>query len=173
MLAALGPVLCQYPAGDSDPLRGFQRAATVCLDVGIEADRPHEALYFRDPQGLCCGRLSRLPDSDFLAWERLQARLPVAAQAQSALERAATAFWFGRRLRRGWRFCPLRLHVLRLKAAGRSGHDSLQRCAADPDVSADGCERYLAANRVPVSQPGARVIASLGHAADDLSDGQA
>src|SRR5690606_13289891 len=74
-LAALGPVLCLHRA-DGSELAGWQQAVKVHACHGVDSEGVHESLCFSDAQGRCAWRLYLLPDSDFLAWDRLLAALP-------------------------------------------------------------------------------------------------
>ena len=79
-LAALGTVLCVYRSrcgdGRGGELGGWQQAVRAEAWCGIDSDGWQECLQFRDRDGDCCWRLYLLPDSDFLAWDRLQQALP-------------------------------------------------------------------------------------------------
>ena len=79
-LAALGTVLCVYRSrrgdGQGGELGGWQQAVRAEVWCGIDSDGWQECLQFRDRSGDCCWRLYLLPDSDFLAWERIQQGLP-------------------------------------------------------------------------------------------------
>lgn len=75
-LAALGTVLCLYPTRPGGDLAGWGRAARAEARSGMDSDGLRESLQFYDADGACCWRLYLLPDSDFLAWERLASALP-------------------------------------------------------------------------------------------------
>ncbi|MEZ0472752.1 Hemin transport protein [Luteimonas salinilitoris] len=77
-LAALGTVLCLYRAQDGGELAGWSRALRAEVHSGLDSDGLRASLAFHDRDGHCCWRLFLLPDSDFLAWERLASRLPAA-----------------------------------------------------------------------------------------------
>lgn len=77
-LAALGPVLCAYRGRLLD---GWRAAVDATHGVCVDADGVYEYVLLRDRQGRVCWHLYLLPDSDFLAWERLASALPGAAQA--------------------------------------------------------------------------------------------
>lgn len=76
-LAALGPVLCVYRGR---LLEGWRAAAGATHGVCVDADGVCEYVLLRDAGGRVCWRLYLLPDSDFLAWERLVSALPEAAR---------------------------------------------------------------------------------------------
>jgi len=74
-LVALGPVLCLYRREHAERLRldassllsGVQAQAVAEID----RDGPREALCFSRPGGTVVVQVCLLPDTDFLAWERL------------------------------------------------------------------------------------------------------
>lgn len=112
-LAGLGTVLCLYHA-DGSELAGWQQAASAHACHGVDSEGIHESVCFCDARGRCVWRLYLLPDSDFLAWDRLVAQLP----QQPALEAGGNV---GERLWRRlaghlggqrWRLCALRLHAV-------------------------------------------------------------
>ena len=89
-LVALGPVLhvdC-LPAGGSvhlverapwparSELVGLACARRVAASVALDSDGPRECLHFLDDAGTPVTSIWLLPDSDFLAWERLIDSLP-------------------------------------------------------------------------------------------------
>lgn len=113
-LAALGTVLCLYRGGDGGELSGWTRATTAEASTLIDSDGMRECLLFRDAAGDCSWKLYLLPDSDFLAWERLSTGLPTCATrdagtggiAERLLQRIAN------RARGGaWQASVLRLRV--------------------------------------------------------------
>ena len=112
-MAALGPVLCLYRTQQGSELAGWQQAVRVQAHAGLDSDGLDERLLFFDAQGRCCWRLCLLPDSDFVAWDRLVASLPlglgedVAGLADRLWQRLA-----GRLLGGQWRACALRLHAV-------------------------------------------------------------
>lgn len=71
MLAALGPLLCLYRAGDPHALCGWSWAKSVRACVKINSDGPREALTFFDSTRRACWQLYLLPDSDYLSWDRV------------------------------------------------------------------------------------------------------
>lgn len=130
-LASLGPVLCLYRLADTHVLSGYQNAAYVQARVRVDSDGPRELLSFYDLLRQPSWHLHLLPDSDFLAWEQVMARLPPTAEpdrrtVSDVSERAPVR----RELRNpAWRACALRLHAVpgpalaisevRLSAVGR------------------------------------------------------
>ena len=74
-LATLGTVLCLYRA-DGNELGGWRQAVRVHACQGVDSEGLRESLCFLDARGRCVWRLYLLPDSDFLAWDRLVAALP-------------------------------------------------------------------------------------------------
>ena len=75
-LATLGTVLCLYHRQTGGELAGWSQAVHCASSFDVDSDGLHESLCFYDRAGECCWRLYLLPDSDFLAWERLLAVLP-------------------------------------------------------------------------------------------------
>lgn len=74
-LVDLGPLVCLYRREDEarlifDPgsLLAQPRAQWICE---VDSEGPREALRQQDPEGEPLLQLCLLPDSDFLAWERL------------------------------------------------------------------------------------------------------
>ena len=126
-LAALGTVLCVYRSRCGDGLGGelggwlqAERGEAWC---GIDSDGWQECLQFRDRSGDCCWRLYLLPDSDFLAWERLQQALPRVDAPHAACrdcglgrdDGVAGRLWRRLSLHLGgerWQLSALRLHAL-------------------------------------------------------------
>lgn len=115
-LAALGPLLCLYQAHDGGELGGWAQAVGVVASSRVDSDGLQEALLFFDRDGRCCWALHLLPDSDFLAWERLASALPMHREYA-----AATTTGIGERLWRrlagrlrgsDWLASALRLHAL-------------------------------------------------------------
>ncbi|TNJ33021.1 Hemin transport protein [Arenimonas terrae] len=115
LLGALGPVLCLHAPSDPHPLTGWRRARKVRAQVRLDSDGPHEALHFLDADGRDCWRLYLLPDSDFHAWERLLASLPVHVDGPHA----GQGRWRGKRsVLPHWQACALRLHPVPEPAGG-------------------------------------------------------
>ncbi len=124
-LAALGTVLCVYRSRRGDglggELGGWQQAVRAEAWCGIDSDGWQECLQFRDRAGDCCWRLYLLPDSDFLAWERLQQALPRVEAPHAACrdcgldDGIAGRLWRRMSLHVGgerWQLSALRLHAL-------------------------------------------------------------
>ncbi len=108
-LSALGPLLCLHAPPDSHLLNGWRRARSLLAHIRLDSDGPHEALHFFDADGFDCWRLCLLPDSDFLAWERLLATLPVHVDSVVAGRR----IWGNKRTAQPhWQACALRLHAV-------------------------------------------------------------
>jgi hypothetical protein len=115
-LAALGTVLCVFSRRYGGELGGWTQAAGAELRSGIDSDGWHECLQFHDRNGDCCWRLYLLPDSDFLAWEQLQSRLPAAEAMPGPSEAVAGRLWRRLSARVGgerWQSSVVRLHALR------------------------------------------------------------
>jgi hypothetical protein len=113
-LAALGTLLCLYHRQAGGELAGWSQAVHAVSHSGIDSEGLRESLWFHDRAGECCWRLYLLPDSDFLAWERLLAVLPGAGD-RLAHDGIGDRLW--RRLAarvRGihWQASLLRLHAL-------------------------------------------------------------
>jgi hypothetical protein len=95
--------------------------------AGLDGDDVHECLRFLDRDGRCCWRLYLLPDTNFLAWDRLLARLPAcsasvwAEEARHGLLRRL----IDRLCNRHWCACIVRLHRIRSGAASSSGPRAL------------------------------------------------
>ncbi|WP_369039728.1 Hemin transport protein [Stenotrophomonas maltophilia] len=166
-LAALGTVLCLYPAEGSE-LAGWRQAVSVHACQAVDSEGVHESLCFLDARGRCVWRLYLLPDSDFLAWDRLVAALP-SAPPRDAEGSVGERLW--RRLAghlRGqrWRLCSVRLHAAddgRILAASLSTLSSLgaataRRIArmegADGELSIDDCCCAEGARRPAPRAPG-------------------
>ena len=113
-LAALGTVLCLYRPQHGSELSGWAQAVRVETRIGVESEGLRESLVFFDSEGRCCWHLWLLPDSDFVAWDRLAASLPNhdAGAVQAGI---GERLWqrLARRLTgENWRACALRLHAL-------------------------------------------------------------
>lgn len=144
-LASLGTVLCVYRSRCGGELGGWAQAVSAESWGGIDSDGWHECLQFRDRNGHCCWRLYLLPDSDFLAWEQLTARLPRAEAQPSPGDGIATRLWRRVASRVGgerWLASVLRLHTMP---------------PAQP-ASAPAPMPVLAASLAPVSMFGADVV---------------
>lgn len=113
-LAALGTVLCLYRPQYGGELSGWAQASRAESQAGVDSDGLRESLAFFDEDGCCCWRLFLLPDSDFLAWDRLLACLPARAEVEPATG-VGERLWrklAGRLLGEQWQACVLKLHVL-------------------------------------------------------------
>jgi hypothetical protein len=144
-LAALGAVLCLYRTPSGSELAGWSQAVRTEACSEIDSDGLRESLDFYDADGRCCWQLYLLPDSDFLAWERLTASLPLACAPASG--GIAERLW--RRLAQGMRAAPWQASVLRLRLPPiEPGHAVAQKGA-------------LAASLATVSELGAAVAARI------------
>lgn len=113
-LAALGTVLCLYRPRYGGELCGWAEATRAEVEVGVGNDDLRENLRFYNCHGRDCWRLCLLPDSDFLAWDRLIERLPrhpdvhrEAGIGDRLWQRLACRLTGDQ-----WRACALRLHAL-------------------------------------------------------------
>ncbi len=114
-LAALGPLLCLYRPHAGGELGGWAQAVRAAACSGIDSDGLHESLLFFDREDRCCWRLYLLPDSDFLAWERLASSLPAHHLRDAAGSGIGERLWqrlAGRLRGDGWLGSALRLHAL-------------------------------------------------------------
>lgn len=145
-LAALGTVLCLYRSGPGGELAGWSRAVRAEACAALDSDGMHECVSFHDADGDCCWKLYLLPDSDFLAWERLSLALP----AQSAQD--ASAAGVGERLLRRlagrvrgghWQGSVLRLHALCV-APGMPSHSVLAASLASVSPLGAAAARRIA-----------------------------
>jgi len=116
-LAALGVVLCLHRPALGGELEGWRRARALAASQQLDSEGLHERLDFFDAQGDCCWQLCLLPDSDFLAWDRLVAGLPPASDTVAA--GLAERLW--RRLAQRLRGDAWQGTLLRLRAAGPLG----------------------------------------------------
>lgn len=113
-LAALGTMLCLYRHQEGGELSGWARAVRAESRAGVDSDGMRESLAFFDSEGRCCWRLYLLPDSDFVAWDRLLALLPSREEIEAATG-VGERLWrrlAGRLLGGQWQACVLRLHVV-------------------------------------------------------------
>lgn len=151
-LAALGTLLCLFRPQHGSELSGWTQAVRAETCAGMDSDGLRESVSFFAADGRCCWRLYLLPDSDFLAWDRLQARLPCSGESEPACA-LADRLWkrlAGRLFGDGWRASVLRLHAL----------------------SEGGARPVLATSLAPVSSFGlsvARRIACVEGAEGDVS----
>lgn len=118
-LASLGTVLCLYRPQHGSELSGWARAVRVESGASVDSDGLHERLDFLDADGRCCWRLYLLPDSDFVAWDRMLDALPCAGEKHAA-PGVGERLW--RRLAASlpggyWQACVIRLHVLAAAAS--------------------------------------------------------
>ena len=166
-LAALGVVLCLYRPQLGSELSGWAQATKVESRTGVDSDGLRESLLFFDSQGSCCWRLYLLPDSDFLAWDRLLASLPCRDDAEAPVG-VGERLWrrlAGRLRGEQWQARVLRLHAVpapvaapvlagspaQVSALGAAtAHRIAQVEGADGMVHVDGCccaQASLAATR--------------------------
>lgn len=88
-LVALGPLVCLHRREDYEQLREnalpwLARSRALAISE-IDFEGPREALRLYDLDGQPALQLCLLPDSDFLAWERLTQSLPFRADAAESL----------------------------------------------------------------------------------------
>jgi hypothetical protein len=117
-LAALGTVLCLYRPALGSELEGWARAVDMASQMCVDSDGLRESLCFYDRNDQCCWRLCLLPDSDFLAWDRLVSAVRVLPE-RDAEAGVGERLW--RRLAGRVRGDAWRLSVIRLHAAGGIG----------------------------------------------------
>ena len=113
-LAMLGPLLCLYRSVETHVLSGLDWAVDVSPSIRIDADGPCEALTFFDAAHRPCWQLDLLPDSDYLAWDKVLSTLedPAPSVPAPKLEQQG---WAAIHLAIGnpiWRACALRLHAV-------------------------------------------------------------
>jgi hypothetical protein len=159
-LAALGTVLCLYRLQHGSELSGWTQAAYAEAAVGVDSDGLRESVRFFDCEGRCCWRLHLLPDSDFLAWDRMMTSLPHRQEA-AASHGVAERLWrrLAGRLRGGdWRACVVRLYALTqagaspVLAASLAAVSPLGAATARRIIDAEGVEAEIASvaqRRVP------------------------
>ena len=112
-LAAVATVLCVYPSRHRDALDGWLQAHSAERLVHHDGEASCEALLFRNGAGRACWRLYLLPDSDFLAWDRLVSAFPARPEPSNE-GGVAERLWRRVATRLGgepWRMCALRLHA--------------------------------------------------------------
>lgn len=104
-LVELGPLVCLHRREDFEclqedalPLLDWNRARALSE---VDSDGPRDALRFHGPDGAVVLQLCLLPDSDFLAWERLLQRLPRAQTPTTPLCRPSWLAWLRWRARMG------------------------------------------------------------------------
>lgn len=139
-LATLGTVLCLYRPSFGSELAGWARSATLAVQLQVDSDGLRESLWFFDREGQCCWRLHLLPDSDFLAWDRLASALP-GLPAQDSTGGIGERLW--RRLANRVRGDTWRMSVLRLHAIGSLG-DELAASPAPVSTLGTGLLRRVA-----------------------------
>lgn len=138
-LAALGAVLCQFRPRAGE-LGGWARAVRAEACTHVDSEGVHERIVFLDHAGDTCWQLHLLPDTDFLAWERMSLCLS-ARRDDSRGGGIAQRLW--RRLldRDGWRLDAMRLHAL----PAAPGFASLRVLAASPaalsEIGAEAARR--------------------------------
>ncbi|KAF1013947.1 MAG: hypothetical protein GAK31_02970 [Stenotrophomonas maltophilia] len=108
-LASLGTVLCLYRA-DGSELAGWRQAVSVHACQGVDSEGVRESLCFVDARGRCVWRLYLLPDSDFLAWDRVVATLPPGPEhaADGSIGERLWRRLVGHLGGQRWRLCALR-----------------------------------------------------------------
>ena len=155
-LSALGTVLCLYRLQHGTELAGWAQAAYAEAAVGVDSDGLRESVRFFDHEGRCCWRLHLLPDSDFLAWDRMMASLPGTHEAMESEQGVAERLWrrLAGRLHGGrWRACAVRLYALTqagaspVLAASLAPVSPLGATTARRIVDAEGVEVDIASKR--------------------------
>ncbi|MCS4236375.1 Hemin transport protein [Stenotrophomonas sp. BIGb0135] len=161
-LASLGTVLCLYRP-DSSELGGWKHAVSAHACQGMDSEGIRESLCFADARGRCCWRLYLLPDSDFLAWDRLVSAFPARPEPVND-GGVAERLWRRLATRLGaepWRMCALRLHAgdgqglsASLAALSSLGASAARRIAhvegADGELWIDDCCCASAARLAPL-----------------------
>lgn len=177
-LASLGTVLCLYRPHQGGELSGWAHAVRVESRTGVDSDGLRESLVFFDADGRCCWRLYLLPDSDFLAWDRLLASLPCRDEAEASVG-VGERLWrrlAGRLRGEQWQACILKLRAVpaavaqpvlaaRLAMVSPLGAATAQRIAqaegADGDIRVDDC--CCAQSALAATQVAAQFEAEAGH----------
>ncbi|MEF3082760.1 Hemin transport protein [Luteimonas sp. SMYT11W] len=126
-LAALGTVLCLHRPGAARELGGWSSARRAEAHAGLDLDGMHESLRFFDADDACCWQLHLLPDSDFLAWERLAGNLPRCSDVAPG--------GIGERL---WRGLAQRIRGLAQRIRGGAWEASVLRFQAVPAALEEG-----------------------------------
>lgn len=177
-LSALGPLLCLSLARDR-LLAGWHRARSCDYLAHVGSDGLRECLRFHDAAGEPCWCLHALPEDDFLAWERVIARVPAAAANDPCgglvdrLWRDLAEVLCGHR----WQAQVIRIHApdphhgedrwrlaVSQPAIARFSHDVAQRIAL-----AEGATLLPDARRsAPATRPFARSAHRHDRAADTL-----
>jgi hypothetical protein len=167
-LAALGTVLCLYRLQHGSELSGWAQAAYAEAAIGMDSDGLRESVRFFDRDHRCCWRLHLLPDSDFLAWDRMLELLPGTHAAMQGEHGVAERLWrrLAGRLQGGrWRACPVRLYALTrpgsspVLAASLAPVSPLGAATARRIVDAEGVEADIVSER-----PGEQALLMLGAA---------
>lgn len=175
-LAALGTVLCLYRPQHGGELSGWAQSVRVEAQVGVNSDGLRESLSFFDREGRCCWRLWLLPDSDFLAWDRLSASLPNRVLVEPA-DGIGERLWqrLARRLTGDhWRACVLRLHamppalVLPVLAASPAAPSALGAATVHEIARAEGAEIEAARDDCCCAQD---AIAAAAYARNEMAHG--
>ena len=139
-LAALGAVLCLFRPRTGGELGGWVRAVRAAWRSTIDNEGVRESLLFFDAGDRLCWQLHLLPDTDFLAWERLWRRLPQ-HRGEEGGDGIAERLWRRFAERRSWELDAIRLHAL----PPSPGFSSLRALAASPvplsQVGADAARR--------------------------------
>lgn len=135
-LAALGAVLCLYRAQPGGELGGWSQAVHARACSGVDSDGLRGRVLFFDRDGRCCWRLRLLPDSDFLAWEEMAARLPAATEGpqQGGLGERLWRGLAGRLHGERWQGSILRLHALAMPRQGLRASGVLAASLASPSA---------------------------------------
>jgi hypothetical protein len=178
-LAALGTVLCLYRSQQGSELAGWAQAVRVESRTGVDSDGLRESLVFFDTEGHCFWRLYLLPDSDFLAWDRLLASLPCRDETEASIG-VGERLWrrlAGRLRGEQWQARILQLHAVPAAVARRVlaaslttvsplGAATAQRIAkaegADSSIHSDDC--CCAQSTQAATQAAAQFEAREGHA---------
>lgn len=175
-LSALGPLLCLSLARDR-LLTGWHRARSCDYLAHVGSDGLRECLRFHDAAGEVCWCLHALPEDDFLAWERVIARVPAAAANDPAcglverLWRDLADALCGHR----WQAQIIRIHAPDL----RHGEDRWRLAVSQPAIarfSHDVARRIALAEGASLppdtrlSAPAARLLARTADRHDHLID---
>lgn len=137
-LAELGAVLCLWRMHAGSDLAGWSQAVRASYGCELDSAGLREQVWFFDASGACCWRLCLLPDTDFLAWDRLVNGLPWQPDRRD-VPGLAERLW--RHLSRhllepDWRACVLRFHV-----RGAPVEVAGALAASLPALSPLGCEQ--------------------------------
>lgn len=169
-LAALGAVLCLFRPRAGGELGGWAQAVRAAWRSTIDSDGIGESVVFFDAHDRPCWQLHLLPDTDFLAWDRLWRRLPP-HRAGDAGGSLAERLWRRFAERGGWELDAIRLHAL----PASPGFSSLRMLAASPaplsPVGADAARRIARSEGVDARRLiddccCRATLPNAGHAAD-------